>query len=130
MGENEQAGYSALASLLFFTCAVDGNFNALPELRRSLPVVESYLKPGATLKYLDAMADECSENEAARRLNKARAKLFQLINKTNNAPPGLIAYNPSSRLMSELEKPPKYPSGYGTPLNPTPAILTTCPFVQ
>ena len=49
---------------------------------RSLPEAESYLKKGTTLKKLDAMAAECSDNDAARRLNEARAKLFQLINKT------------------------------------------------
>lgn len=49
---------------------------------RSLPEAESYLKPGTTLKKLDAIAAECSDNDAAQRLNKARAKLFQLINKT------------------------------------------------
>lgn len=49
---------------------------------RSLPEAESCLKPGTTLKKLDAIAAECSDNDAAQRLNKARAKLFQLINKT------------------------------------------------
>ena len=47
---------------------------------RSMPSVESYLKFGVTLKKLDAIAAECSDNEAAQRLNAARAKLFQLIN--------------------------------------------------
>ena len=37
-----------------------------------------------TLKSLDAIAAECSDSEAAHRLNKARAKLFQLINKTQH----------------------------------------------
>jgi len=49
---------------------------------RSLPEAESYLKPGTTLKKLDALAAECSDNDAAQHLNEARAKLFQLINKT------------------------------------------------
>ena len=49
---------------------------------RSLPEAESYLKPGATLEKPDAIAAECSDNDAAQRLNEARAKLFQLINKT------------------------------------------------
>ena len=49
---------------------------------RSLPETEHYLKQGTTLNKLDAMAAECSDNDAAQRLNQARAALFQLINKT------------------------------------------------
>ena len=49
---------------------------------RSLPEAESYLKLGITLKKLDAIAAGCSDNDAAQRLNEARTKLFQLINKT------------------------------------------------
>jgi len=49
---------------------------------RSLPEAESYLKKGITLEKLDALAAECSDNDAAQRLNEARAKLFQFINKT------------------------------------------------
>lgn len=52
------------------------------EKLRSLPEAESYLKPETTLKKLDAIAAGCSDNEAAQRLNEARAKLFQSINKT------------------------------------------------
>ena len=52
------------------------------EKLRSLPEAPSHLKPGTTLEKLDAMAAECSDNDAAQRLNKARAKLFQSINKT------------------------------------------------
>ncbi len=52
------------------------------EKLKSLPEVESYLKLETTLQKLDAMAAECSDNDAAQRLNEARAKLFQLINKT------------------------------------------------
>lgn len=52
------------------------------EKLRSLPEAESYLKKGTTLKKLDAMVAECSDNEAAQRLNEARTTLFQLINKT------------------------------------------------
>lgn len=48
----------------------------------SLPAAESYLKPGNTLEKLDAIAAECSDNVAAQRLNEARTKLFQSINKT------------------------------------------------
>ena len=49
---------------------------------RSLPEAESYLKRGTTLKKLDAIAAECSDNDAVQHLNEARTKLFQLINKT------------------------------------------------
>ena len=49
---------------------------------RSLPEVESHLKLGTTSQKLDAIAAECSDNDAAQRPNEARAKLFQLINKT------------------------------------------------
>ena len=52
------------------------------EKLRSLPKAESYLKPGVTLEKLDAIASECSDNVAAQRLNEARVKLFQSINKT------------------------------------------------
>lgn len=49
---------------------------------KSLPEAASYLKPGVSFDRLDAIANECSDNEAARRLNEARTKLFQLINKS------------------------------------------------
>jgi hypothetical protein len=52
------------------------------EKLRSLPEAESYLKPETTLKKLDVIAAECSDNDAAQRLNEARTKLFQFINKT------------------------------------------------
>jgi transposase InsO family protein len=52
------------------------------EKLRCVPNAETYLKPGTTLAILDAVATECSDNDAARRLNEARAKLFQLINKS------------------------------------------------
>ena len=51
---------------------------------RSLPEVESYLKPETTLKRLDAIAAECNDNDAAQRLNEARTKLFQLVHKTQH----------------------------------------------
>lgn len=49
---------------------------------RSLPEAEGYLKQGASLKKLDAIAAECSDNDAAQSLSEARVKLFQSINKT------------------------------------------------
>jgi hypothetical protein len=47
---------------------------------KSLPQAEQSLKPGITFESLDTIATQCSDNEAARRLNQARAELFQLIN--------------------------------------------------
>ena len=52
------------------------------EKLRSLPEAESHLKPETTLQKLDAIAAGCSDNDAAQRLNEARTKLFQSINKT------------------------------------------------
>lgn len=49
---------------------------------RSLPKAKGYLKKGTTMKMLNAIAAECSDNDAGQRLNEARSKLFQLINKT------------------------------------------------
>jgi transposase InsO family protein len=49
---------------------------------RSLPAAETHLKKETTLKKLDAIAAGCSDNDAAQRLNEARTKLFQSINKT------------------------------------------------
>ncbi len=46
------------------------------EKLRSLPDAEHYLKPGITLKRLDAISREISDNEAALRVNQARRKLF------------------------------------------------------
>ena len=52
---------------------------------RSLPEAEGYLKPGITLKKLDAFAAQCSDNDAAQLLNQARAELFQSINKSQQS---------------------------------------------
>ena len=52
------------------------------EKLRSLPDAVGYLRPGVTFAQLDEVARECSDNEAARCLNEARAKLFQTINKS------------------------------------------------
>ena len=46
---------------------------------RSLPDAEAYLKDGVTFQQLDDMAASISDNEAARRLNQARNRLFQAI---------------------------------------------------
>ena len=50
------------------------------EKLKSLPEAAQYLKPGVTFKDLDAIAYAISDNEAARRLNEARATLFRSIN--------------------------------------------------
>ena len=52
---------------------------------RSLPKAENHLKTGITFEKLDAIADECSDNDAAQHLNEARAKLFQSINKSQQS---------------------------------------------
>ena len=59
---------------------------------KSLPdEASTCLKPGVTFESLNETANECSDNvashqrlplEAAKRLNKAKAKLFQLSNKS------------------------------------------------
>jgi len=48
---------------------------------KSLPQASLYLKPGTNFEQLDAIAYAMSDNEAARRLNQARAQLFHSINK-------------------------------------------------
>jgi hypothetical protein len=52
------------------------------EKLRSLTNADSTLNPGIIFKQLDAMAASSSDNEAAKLLNEARTKLFQLMNKT------------------------------------------------
>lgn len=52
------------------------------EKLKSLSDAESCLRPGVTFNRLDEIARECSDNEAAQRLNEARAELFQLISKS------------------------------------------------
>jgi len=46
---------------------------------KSLPAAESYLCPGVTIKKLDDIAHEMSDNEFAERMVKARSNLFQHI---------------------------------------------------
>jgi hypothetical protein len=50
------------------------------EKLKSLPEAAQYLKAGVTFQMLDAIAYAISDNEAARRLNEARATLFHSIN--------------------------------------------------
>jgi transposase InsO family protein len=49
---------------------------------RSLPDAQQYLKPGHTFEQLDTLAFAISDNDAAQRLNQARAELFRAINQT------------------------------------------------
>ena len=49
------------------------------EKLKSLPEAKQYLKRGITFQQLDAQAGEISDNEAAQRLNDARAILFKTI---------------------------------------------------
>lgn len=51
------------------------------EKLKALPEAAASLKPGITFEQLDAHAHTISDNVAARRLNQARAELFQTINK-------------------------------------------------
>ena len=48
---------------------------------KSLPHAADCLKPRVTFEALDQIAAAISDNEAARRLNEARKKLFQSINR-------------------------------------------------
>lgn len=54
------------------------------EKLKSLPSAESYLKEGVTFKELDDIAHSISDNEAAKKLNQARDKLFQVIFERGN----------------------------------------------
>jgi hypothetical protein len=48
---------------------------------KSLPSANGFLKPGITFEQLDALATTLSDNEAARRLNEARTRLFQSVHR-------------------------------------------------
>jgi hypothetical protein len=47
------------------------------EKLKSLPNAEQYLKPGISFQDLDALATSISDNDAAQRLNEAKARLFK-----------------------------------------------------
>jgi transposase InsO family protein len=49
------------------------------EMLKSLTDALQYLKPGVTFEQLDAHARAMSDNDAAQRMNRARAKLFHTI---------------------------------------------------
>jgi len=64
------------------------------EKLKSIPRVETYLRPGITLYKLDAIANQMSDNESAERMVKARSKLFKqtdncsLEDESNRLPSG------------------------------------------
>ena len=54
------------------------------EKLKSLPEAQSYLKAGVTLRQLDDIANQMSDNEFAERMVKARSNLFQHISRHIN----------------------------------------------
>ena len=63
------------------------------EKLKSLPQVETCLRPGITLKTLDAIASQMSDNQFAERMVKARFNLLKQTNRystceANRLPPG------------------------------------------
>jgi hypothetical protein len=62
------------------------------EKLKSLPLAENFLKPGTDFKKLDAQAGAMSDNEAAQRLNNARAILFKTILTDRKPPPEQIQF--------------------------------------
>lgn len=57
------------------------------EKLKSLQEPATFLKPGITFEQLDAIAFEATDNEAAERLLRARAELFQSFNPTRKSVP-------------------------------------------
>jgi len=49
------------------------------EKLKSLPDAQSFLKPGITFESLDDIAHAITDNEAARRLNQARKRIFRAV---------------------------------------------------
>jgi hypothetical protein len=63
------------------------------EKLKSLPQIETYLRPGITLDTLDAIANQMSDNQYAERMVKARSNLFKQTRRhscgeANLLPPG------------------------------------------
>ena len=52
---------------------------------KSLPEAHTHLKPGIRFEDLDAIAFQCSDNEAAFHLKQAKVALFQLINQSRTS---------------------------------------------
>lgn len=51
------------------------------EKYKSLPAAEGYLRPGITIKQLDDIANQMSDNEYAERMVNARSNLFQHVSR-------------------------------------------------
>ena len=51
------------------------------EKLKSLPQVETYLRPGISLETLDAIANQMSDNQCAERMVKARYNLYKQTNR-------------------------------------------------
>jgi hypothetical protein len=65
------------------------------EKLKSLPQVETYLRPGISLETLDAIANQMSDNQCAERMVKARYNLYKQTNRfsyneANQLPPGSL----------------------------------------
>jgi transposase len=63
------------------------------EKLKSLPQVETYLRPGISLTQLDAIANQMSDNQCAERMVKARYNLYKQtkgfsVSEANRLPPG------------------------------------------
>ena len=57
------------------------------EKLKSLPKAENYLRPSVTLKNLNDIANQMSDNEFAERMVKARSNLFEYITRRINGMP-------------------------------------------
>ena len=55
------------------------------ERLKTIPTYEAYLKPGTTAHSLEHEANAMSDNDAARRLQEARKRLFQSINRRSKS---------------------------------------------
>jgi transposase len=65
------------------------------EKLKSLPQVETYLRPGISLETLDAIENQMSDNQCAERMVKARYNLYKQTNRfsyneANQLPPGSL----------------------------------------
>jgi Integrase core domain len=65
------------------------------EKLKSMPGVETYLRPGISLTQLDAIANQMSDNQCAERMVKARYNLYKQTNRfsvseANPLPPGSL----------------------------------------
>jgi hypothetical protein len=73
------------------------------EKLKSLTQAEQYLKPGVRFQDLDALAASISDNDSARRLNEARARLFKSFFQSIDYQLPETPESPSLRLKLGLE---------------------------